>query len=161
MHDRQYRDFKSGAARERFNTDLESAKVAVLAKQGFDDGDIKKAMRAGTHEIPAPIAGTVLWEVDPVEGSMTPAAGSEYVTGQPLCFIQTSFGQIQPIESNFTGKLIEVCVKQGETVRKGDPIAFIRPAEKEVFWPKYESPIVRIEKLERLPKRIYRSRRKV
>ena len=161
MHDRQYRDFKSGAARERFNTDLESAKAAALAKQGFDDSDIKKAMRAGTHEIPAPIAGTVLWEVDPIEGSMTPVAGSEYVTGQPLCFIQTSFGQIQPIESNFTGKLIEVCVRQGETVRKGDPIAFIRPAEKEVFWPKYESPIVRIEKLERLPKRVYRSRRKV
>lgn len=159
MHDRQYRDFRSGVARERFNNDLQTAKADAMAKKGFDEADIKKAMRAGCHEIPAPITGTVLWEVDPLNASMSPAAGSEYVTGQPLCFIQTPFGQVQSVVSNFTGKLIEVSVKQGQSVRKGEPIAFIKMAEKEEFWPEYESPIIRIEKELSTKKRVSRPRR--
>lgn len=159
MHDRQYRDFRSGVARQRFEEDLAKAKADAMAKKGFDESDIKKAMRAGTQEIAAPVTGTVLWEVDPIEGSMTPNAGTEYVTGQPFCFIQTPFGQISQVNSNFTGKVIEFAVKQGQAVRKGEPLAFIKPAEKEEFWPEYESPIVRIEKEKETRKRVHRPRR--
>jgi hypothetical protein len=35
MHDRQYRDYKSGIAKKRFEDDLQRAKDAALAKQGF------------------------------------------------------------------------------------------------------------------------------
>ena len=160
MHDRQYRDFKSGAARERFEADLQKAKADSLAKKGFNEEDVKKAMRAGTQEIPAPIAGTILWEVDPTEGSMAPATGTEYATGQPFCYIQTPFGQVQPVRSNFTGKLVEVAAKQGATVRKGDVLAYIRPAEKEVMWPDYVSPLKRIQDKKEPAKRVKRPLRK-
>ena len=35
MHDRQYRDYKSGVAKKRFETDLEHAKDAAMAKNGY------------------------------------------------------------------------------------------------------------------------------
>ena len=145
MHPEQYRRYKSGDLRREFEDSLAKAKADALAKKGFDESDIKKAMRAGTQMIPAPTTGTVLWEVDPTEGSMAPATGTEYVTGQPFCYIETPFGQIERVNTNFTGKLIEVCVGQGQTVRKGDELAYIKPAEKEEHYPDYQSPIKRIE----------------
>ena len=41
MHDRQYRDYKSGVAKKRFEEDLQRAKDAALAKQGFSEEDEK------------------------------------------------------------------------------------------------------------------------
>lgn len=145
MHPEQYRRYKSGDLRREFEASLAKAKADALAKKGFDESDIKKAMRAGTQMIPAPTTGTVLWEVDPTEGSMAPATGTEYVTGQPFCYIETPFGQIERVNTNFTGKLIEVCVGQGQAVRKGDELAYIKPAEKEEHYPDYQPPIKRIE----------------
>ena len=34
MHDRQYRDYRSGVAKQRFETDLQKAKDAVLGGTG-------------------------------------------------------------------------------------------------------------------------------
>ena len=42
MHDRQYRDYKSGIAKERFMAELEKAKTDQMAQQGFSDEDIKR-----------------------------------------------------------------------------------------------------------------------
>ena len=46
MHDRQYRDYKSGVAKKRFLDDLQRAKDAAMAKKGFDEETIKKMKRA-------------------------------------------------------------------------------------------------------------------
>ena len=96
MHDRQYRDLKSGVAKERFENDLAKAKAEKYAKQGFDDTEVKKALRAGTVAVEAPANGIVLWEIDPVEGSKAPSVGTEFATGQPFCSIQNSYGSTQP-----------------------------------------------------------------
>jgi len=37
MHDRQYRDYKSGVAKKRFLDDLQRAKDAAMAKSGFNE----------------------------------------------------------------------------------------------------------------------------
>lgn len=145
MHDRQYRDYKSGVAKQRFEEDLAKVKAERMAKKGFDDSDIKKAMRAGTIPVEAPERGVILWEVDPVEGSAAPAVGTELATGQPLCFIQNSFGQLTQVNSLLTGKIAEIAAPQGKVVAKGESIAYVRPAEKEVTWPEYVSPLVRIQ----------------
>jgi len=42
MHDRQYRDYKSGVAKKRFETDLEHAKDAAMAKNGYSEEEIRK-----------------------------------------------------------------------------------------------------------------------
>lgn len=152
MHDRQYRDFKSGVAKERFEADLIKERTAVYTKQGFSEEDTKKAMRAGTVAVEASESGSLLWEVDPT-GSMAPPIGMEFATGQPFCTIVNMSGQPCEIKSLITGKLVEIVVPQGQAVRRGEPIAFIRPAEKEVFWPEYESPLVRVEHLANTRKR--------
>ena len=46
MHDRQYRDYKSGVAKKRFEDDLQRAKDAAMAKNGYSEEEIKKLKRA-------------------------------------------------------------------------------------------------------------------
>ena len=78
MHDRQYRDYKSGVAKKRFLDDLQRAKDAAMAKSGFNEEEIKKYKRAKADPIIAPEKGQVLWEVS-VEGPSTaPFIGRKY-----------------------------------------------------------------------------------
>ena len=67
MHDRQYRDYKSGVAKKRFEDELQHAKDASMAKSGYSEEDIKKLKRAKADPVIAPDNGQVLWEVS-VEG---------------------------------------------------------------------------------------------
>ena len=68
MHDRQYRDYKSGVAKKRFQDELERVKDASMMKNGYSEEEIKKLKRAKADPIIAPSKGQVLWEVS-VEGS--------------------------------------------------------------------------------------------
>ena len=57
MHDRQYRDYKSGVAKKRFEDDLQRAKDAAMAKNGYSEEEIKKLKRAKADPIIAPSKG--------------------------------------------------------------------------------------------------------
>ena len=46
MHDRQYRDYKSGTAKKRFEDELQRAKDAAMVKNGYSEEEIKKLKRA-------------------------------------------------------------------------------------------------------------------
>ncbi len=153
MHDRQYRDFKSGIAKQRFEEELDKAKTDALVKQGYNEADALKIKRAGTEPIESPVSGTIIWEVDLEDKSVAPAIGSKILTDQPLCHIQTPAGYIQEVTSNFTGRVTEV-LAQGATVRKGDALIYVRPAEQEEVWqcPK-EQKLVRVEDTD--PKKVH------
>ncbi|MDY6122139.1 MAG: biotin/lipoyl-containing protein [Porphyromonas sp.] len=155
MHDRQYRDYKSGVAKERFENDLAKAKADAMAKKGYSDEDVKKAMRAGSHPICATANGTLRWEIAS-EGSMAPNVGTRYQTNQPLCMIETPMGYMEEMKSNFTGKLIEICAAQGATVRKGQEIAYIKPEETEEFYKdeKRATKLTRVEQCAKPRKRV-------
>jgi len=129
MHPEQYRPFKSGVAKQRFEADLQKAKDAVLAKQGFNPEDVIKMKRAKAEPIEALEKGQILWEIDREQTSIAPTVGTKYKEGDHFCYIQTPWG-LKEIFANFTGKIIEVCVKQGETVDKGDELAYIERADK-------------------------------
>lgn len=159
MHDRQYRDYKSGVAKERFIAEVEKAKTDALVKQGYNEEDALKAKRQGTEAIVSPASGKIIWEVDLDDKSVPPAVGSEVKTNQPFCFIQTPAGYIEPVASNFTGRLTEV-MAQGKTVTKGDALAYVRPAEKEELWSEPEvQRLKRVEKIEEF-KHTFRKSRK-
>ncbi|KGN71704.1 oxaloacetate decarboxylase [Porphyromonas sp. COT-239 OH1446] len=148
MHDRQYRDYKSGVAKQRFQEDLDKARTESLVKQGYNEADALKIKRQGTEPIVAAATGSLIWEVDPTDYSTAPAIGTAIKTGEPLCYIQTVAGYIEPVISNFTGRLTEV-LAQGATVRKGEPLAYVRPAEVEEQWSESEPErLKRVEKLE-------------
>lgn len=129
MHDRQYRDYKSGIAKKRFLDDLQRAEDAAMAKSGFNEEEIKKYKRAKADPIIAPDKGQILWEVS-VEGPSTaPFIGRKYQHDEVFCYISTPWGEYEKIMANFTGRIVEVCAAQGAVVNKGDVIAYLERTE--------------------------------
>ena len=129
MHDRQYRDYKSGVAKQRFEADLQRAKDAALAKGGFSAEEILKLKRAKADPVIAPQKGQVLWEVS-VEGPSTaPFIGCKYQHDQVFCYVSTPWGEYEPVVTGFTGRVVEICAKQGDVVNKGDVIAYIERSD--------------------------------
>lgn len=125
MHDRQYRDYKFGTARKRFEEELQRAKDAALSCQGFKEEEIQKMKRAKAEPIVATQKGRIIWEIDMEAGSMAPAIGHKYCPNDTFCYITTSWGSHEKVMANFTGRIVEICAKQGALVNKGDVLAYI------------------------------------
>ena len=133
MHERQYLDYKSGIAKERFNTDLEAMKAKagapievkrpVVEMPKFDVDDYAKRY---PHAVPvqAPVKGQLLWQVDVDDKSMAPVAGTEVKAGNGMGFIQTYYGMEEIIPA-IDGRVVAVLGKQGEKVDKGEIVAFV------------------------------------
>ena len=129
MHESQYRDYKSGIAKERFLKDLQAAKDKEMQKKGMSLADVAAYKHAESDAIIAPENGTVMWEVNgdgECVTSIDPMVGKEYKEGERFCYLQNQYGQIVEVTAALGGKLVEVYAKQGSKVRKGDTIAFIR-----------------------------------
>ncbi len=129
MHDRQYRDYKSGIAKKRFEDELSRAKDAEMTKQGFSEEDVKRLKRAKAEPITAPVSGQVLWEIDVVAPSMQPEVGRRYKSDDLFCYISTAWNTFDPVSANFNGRIIEISARQGSMVRKGDVLAYIERSE--------------------------------
>ncbi len=134
MHDRQYRDYKSGVAKERFNTELEQAKAKagapivivrpVVEIPKFDVNKIKE-LYPTAQPVQSAIKGKVIWQYSVDDQSTAPVVGTEFKKGQPVCFVQTYYG-IEPVVALANGQLIQVEVKQGEDVVKNQVLAFLK-----------------------------------
>ena len=129
MHDRQYRDYKSGVAKKRFLDDLQRAKDAAMAKKGFDEESIKKMKRAKADPIVAPRRGQILYGVNFNGELMEPFVGRKYQHDEVFCSISTPWGENEDILTGFTGRVVEVCAKQGQTVNAGEVIAYLERSE--------------------------------
>lgn len=129
MHDRQYRDYKSGVAKKRFEEDLQRAKDAALAKQGFSEEDVKRMKRAKAEPITAMEKGRIIWEIDVESPSMPPEVGHKYEPDDVFCYIATPWNTYDRVLANFSGRIIEVCAKQGALVNKGDALAYVERCE--------------------------------
>ena len=129
MHESQYRDYKSGIAKERFLKDLQAAKDKEMQKTGLSLEEVAAYKHAESDAVTAPENGTVMYEVGGgSEGakSIDPAIGTEYKEGERLCYLQNQFGQTIEVPAALGGKLVEILASQGKKVRKGDVIAYIR-----------------------------------
>ena len=129
MHDRQYRDYKSGIAKKRFEDDLQRAKDAALAKQGFSEEEVKRMKRAKAEPVTAMEKGQIIWEIDVESPSMPPEVGHKYDPDDVFCYIATPWHTYDKVLANFSGRVIEVCAKQGALVDKGEPLAYIERCE--------------------------------
>lgn len=131
MHERQYRDYKSGIAKERFNKELEDfrakAGVPIIVKRPvvempeFDiDALVAKYPKA--TPVQAPVSGKLLWEVDSIEDSKAPTVGTKVSAGEPCGYVQTYYG-IEEVNSAVSGSIVAVTAPQGKDVVKGEIIA--------------------------------------
>jgi len=134
MHDRQYRDYKSGIAKKRFGEELakiRADKAAASAPAVLSPEQQEAKVLAymsdkypNAKPIVAPSKGTLLWEVDYEDKSMPPAPGTAYNENDIIAHIEAYYG-IDDVKSPYNGKLIDTIIKQGAKVQKGEILGWI------------------------------------
>ena len=106
MHERQYRDYKSGVAKERFEKELADLRM-------------KDAV-----PVQAPVHGQMLWEIDIDDMSSAPVVGTLVRAGEIIGHIQTAYG-MEEVVSAVDGRIVSVSAGQGRNVAKGEIVAFV------------------------------------
>ena len=124
MHEKQYRDYKSGEAKKRFNAELEAAIKEKYSKMNVAIPDIRTLKYPNAEPLEAPATGRVLWELDFEEKSKEPVHGKLVKEKEAVCALQTRYG-IEQINSFCNRRIVGIERKQGEMVHKGDVIAYI------------------------------------
>ena len=127
MHESQYRDYKSGAAKKRFLEDLQKAKDAQ-AGAGLTAEQISELKHQKADPVVARESGKLLWEIQgegEAQKAIEPFNGQKYNDGDTFCFIENNHGYISEVPANMGGRLVEICAKQGANVNRGDVIAYI------------------------------------
>ena len=126
MHEKQYRDFKSGEAKKRFDKELQTEMEKKFAKtdSSVKIPDLRALRHPNAEAIAAPVKGQLLWEFDFEDRSIAPIPGTVYKEGDIICAIQTNYG-IEIVKALFEGKIVDTVKEQGELVQKGETIAFI------------------------------------
>ena len=133
MHERQYRDYKSGIAKERFNKELVELKAKagapivvtrpVVEMPEFDiDEYVKKFPKA--RPVQAPVKGKMLWQIDVIDDSKAPVAGTPVKAGEVCGYVQTYYGNEEVIPA-VDGRIVAVTAPQGKDVVKGEIVAFV------------------------------------
>lgn len=133
MHERQYRDYKSGIAKERFNKELEELRAKagapivvtrpVVEMPEFDiDEYVKKFPKA--RPVQAPVKGKMLWQIDVIDDSKAPVAGTPVKAGKACGYVQTYYGNEEVIPA-VDGRIVAVTAPQGKDVVKGEIVAFV------------------------------------
>ena len=139
MHERQYRDYKSGVAKDRFLKDLEAArekagapKIVVRPVVEVPKYPVEDYLTKYPTAVPvqAPVKGQILWEVDVDDVSMLPRAGAKVKAGEPMGYVQTYYG-MEEIVSAADGRVVAVCSAQGEQILKGEVVAIVLPDKKD------------------------------
>ena len=134
MHERQYRDYKSGVAKERFRADLEAAKAKAGAPIVVERPvvempkyDIDEIVKKYPNAVPvqAPVKGQLMWQYDVEDASTAPVAGTEVKAGEPMSYVQTYYGFEEVIPA-VSGRIVAVCCRQGDMVAKGEILAFVQ-----------------------------------
>jgi pyruvate carboxylase subunit B len=136
MHERQYLDYRSGVAKQKFEAELEEAKkksnIQVVVKEIKAPEVVRQevidrvlAKEPEAKQVVATTNGQVVWELSVNEPSMSKPLGTSFKEGEPVCWISAFYG-LEEVPALYSGKLIEVVVQQGQKVQKGDIIAFIK-----------------------------------
>ena len=128
MHEKQYREYKSGLAKEQFNKDL-LERMEKAAKGGqqitfISAADKRAILHPDAEPLEATMNGRVLWELDYNEGSKAPQHGKLYRAGDVVCMLQTAHG-MEPLTAFAYLRIVSVEKEQGEMAAKGQAVAWL------------------------------------
>ena len=133
MHERQYRDYRSGVAKQKFNAELEDLKAKagapitivrpVVEVPKFDVNAYLET-HPGATALQAPATGKMLWQIDVIDDSRAPVAGTRVKKGATVGFVQTFYG-MEEIVSPCDGQMDRVVLGQGEDASKNEIVAFV------------------------------------
>lgn len=126
MHDKQYREYKSGEAKKRFNAELQQKMETKFKASGasVQIPDFRALRHPNAEPVTATASGRLMWEFDYLDKSVKPADGKTYKEGEFLCAIQTNGRGLEVMPALFAGKIVEP-KEQGTMVQKGDIVAYI------------------------------------
>ena len=133
MHERQYRDYKSGVAKERFEKELEAAKEKagapkiitrpVVEVPAFDAAKVME-LHPNAMPVQAVAKGKLIWQYNVTDDSTALAIGTPVEEGKPMCYIQTYYG-VEPVMAPKTGKVIQIEAAHNADVVINQVLAFV------------------------------------
>ena len=132
MHEKQYREYKSGQAKEQFNKDL-LERMEKAAQQGkqitfLSAADKRAILHPNAESLEAPVNGKLIWELNFDEGSQAPQQGKLFVKGDTICMLQTQHG-IEMVEAYENCRIVAIDKQAGETVAKGQAICWVEKVD--------------------------------
>lgn len=121
MHDRQYRDYKSGLAKKRFEEEVEKAKQTTKIAVSATSPDSKRPEKIDSEwiEIMAPTKGKIFYNFGFLD--MPLRIGDKIKQGERLGYIEYTL-IYNELLSPCDAVVKDVCFKNGEYVNKGDII---------------------------------------
>ena len=72
----------------------------------------------------APVKGKILWQIDVIDDSKAPVAGTKVKAGKACGYVQTYYG-MEEIVPAVDGRIVAVTAPQGKDVVKGEIVAFV------------------------------------
>lgn len=122
MHERQYRDYKSGVAKSRFTEELsklqEEARMPKTESGGIKADPNKK-------DIASPYMGKIFYNLNYFIEEQSIELGNKVKKGQRICYIESGY-TYDEIVSDFDGEVDEIFFKHGDEVSKGDVIVRLK-----------------------------------
>ncbi|MBR1564333.1 MAG: oxaloacetate decarboxylase [Paludibacteraceae bacterium] len=132
MHEKQYREYKSGQAKEQFNKDLlERMEKAARGGQQvtfISAADKRAILHPSAEPLEAPQNGRLMWEINTDEGSVQPVHGKLYMKGDQVCMLQTQHG-IEVLTAFENSRIVSIEKEQGEMVAKGQTICWLEKVD--------------------------------
>ena len=134
MHERQYRDYRSGVAKERFNAELEELKAKAGAPIVVERPVVEMpkfpieeyvAKYPKATPIQSPVKGQLLWELDVDDASKAPIAGRKVKAGEVIGHVQTWYG-MEDVVSAVDGLIVAAPAHHGSPVEKAEILAFVQ-----------------------------------
>ena len=121
MHERQYRDYKSGVAKKRFKEELNRL------KKESQDGNKKssKTKDPNKKEIVSPATGRIYLKFNYFVEEEGIEEGKKVNKGDRICYIESN-NTMEEIVSEYDGEVDEIIYNHGDIVPKGEVIARIK-----------------------------------
>ena len=121
MHERQYRDYKSGVAKKRFKEELDRLKKESQNdnKKGSSSKDPNK------KEIVSPATGRIYLKFNYFVEEEGIEEGKKIKKGDRICYIESN-NTLEEIVSEYDGEVDEIIYNHGDIVPKGEIIARIK-----------------------------------